>query len=220
MGRTYRSDHREARARETRQRVLEAATRCFEQRGYAATTIGAVAADAGVAVPTIEARFGSKARLLKAAIDVAIVGDDLEVPVLDRPWAEQAQITETARELLVYVASVLAPAQARSAGLVLAALEGAATNPDLAAVADEMVAQRRGTATWIVTAVASKAPLRDEASLAIDTLWALMDPALFHRLVRWLGWSLEGYQDWFGRTAERLLVPDPHPSSTHHDERP
>jgi len=212
--RTYRSDHREARARETRQRVLEAATRCFEQWGYAATTVGAVAADAGVAVPTVEARFGSKARLLKAAIDVAIVGDDLEVPVLERPWAEQAEMTATARELLILVASVLAPAQARSAGLVLAAFEGAATNPDLATVADEMVAQRRGTATWIVSAVASRAPLRDEVSLAIDSLWTLMDPALFQRLVRWLGWSLEEYQDWFGRTAERLLVSDPHASTT------
>ena len=214
MPRTYRSDHREARARETRQRVLEAATRCFEQWGYAATTVGAVAADAGVAVPTVEARFGSKARLLKAAIDVAIVGDDLEVPVLERPWAEQAEMTATARELLILVASVLAPAQARSAGLVLAVFEGAATNADLATVADEMVAQRRGTATWIVSAVASRAPLRDEVSLAIDSLWTLMDPALFERLVRWLGWSLEEYQDWFGRTAERLLVSDPHASTT------
>jgi len=34
------------------------------------------------------------------------------------------------------------------------------------------------------------------------------------RLVRWLGWSLEEYQDWFGRTAERLLVSDPHASTT------
>lgn len=220
MARTYRSDHREALARETRRRILEAATRCFEQRGYAATTVGAVAADAGVSVATVEARFGSKARLLKAAIDVAIVGDDLEIPVLDRPWVEQAERTDNAREMLALVASVLAPAQARSAGLVLAVFEGAATNPDLATVADEMVAQRRGTATWIVTVVASKAPLRDEVSLAIDTLWTLMDPALFQRLVRWLGWSLEEYQDWFSRTAERLLVHDLHPSSTHHDERP
>jgi len=95
-----------------------------------------------------------------------------------------------------------------------AQVEGAATNADLATVADEMVAQRRGTATWIVSAVASRAPLRDEVSLAIDSLWTLMDPALFQRLVRWLGWSLEEYQDWFGRAAERLLVSDPHASTT------
>ena len=44
----------------------------------------AVAADAGVAVPTVELAFGTKARLLKAVIDTAIAGDDEPAPMLAR----------------------------------------------------------------------------------------------------------------------------------------
>src|ERR1700690_1526176 len=51
--------HRRDRAR-TRARMLDAARRLFVGRGYAATTIPEIAAEAGVAVPTIYWAFGSK----------------------------------------------------------------------------------------------------------------------------------------------------------------
>ena len=82
--RSYRSSRREAGARRTRRRILEAAGSAFVVGGYAGATIRAIAAEAGVSVPTVELLFGTKTRLLKAAIDVAIAGDDEAVPVLDR----------------------------------------------------------------------------------------------------------------------------------------
>src|SRR5215472_13049920 len=88
--RRYRSSVRDAQARRTRRRVLDAATAVFLDRGYGGATIRAVAAGAEVSVPTVEALFGTKARLLKAAIDVAIAGDDEPVPVLDRSPAQAA----------------------------------------------------------------------------------------------------------------------------------
>jgi len=60
-------------AAETRRTVLSAATRLFIERGWAATTLAAVAAEAGTAVETVYSAFGSKSGLLIAAIDVAIV---------------------------------------------------------------------------------------------------------------------------------------------------
>ncbi len=53
----------------------------------------AVAADAGVALPTVELAVGTKARLLKAVIDTAIAGDGEPVPMLAREWAERAGST-------------------------------------------------------------------------------------------------------------------------------
>ena len=85
-----------------------------------------IAGQADVSVPTVELLFGTKGRLLKAAIDVAIAGDHEPVPVLDRSWTEAAVKAGTAEEFLVIVANVIGPAQARSAGLVLAAFEGVA----------------------------------------------------------------------------------------------
>ena len=208
MARAYRSAQRESRARQTRRRILTAAGELLEARGYAATTMREIAATAAVAVPTVEVAFGSKARLLKAAIDEAIAGDDDQVGVLDRPWAVRARQAATPPELLAIAVEVLGPAQQRSSGLVLAALEAAPTDAQLATVAEELIEQRRRTAAWFVDALAALAPLRDSREDAVDTLWLLMDPAVFQRLVRRLGWSVARYQDWFARSALRLLVPD------------
>lgn len=210
--RTYRSGRREEQARRTRRRVLEAATAVFLDRGYAGATMRAVADRAGVSVPTVELAFGTKARLLKAAIDVAIAGDDEPVPVLDRRWAAAAARAGTAGDFLDAVAGVLGPAQARSAGLVLAVLEGAAGHPELAELAEQLVAQRAATAGWVVDVLGRKAPLTADCPRqeAVDTVWVLMDPAVHDRLVRRRGWTTERYGRWFARSVGRLLA-DPQP---------
>jgi AcrR family transcriptional regulator len=208
--RRYRSSLREAQARRTRQRVLDAATAVFLDRGYGAATIRAIAAQAKVSVPTVEALFGTKARLLKAAIDVAIAGDDEPVAVLDRSWAADARKAGTGEEFLSVVAGVVAAAQARSAGLVLAVFEGSARDRELEQVAEQMVAQRAVTAAWIVEGVNRVAPLREGCSSeeAIDTVWLLMDPAVFDRLTRRRNWTPEQYEHWFSRSVARLLTAD------------
>ena len=92
----------------------------------------AIAAAAGVSLPTVEQQFGTKVRLLKAAVDVAIAGDDDDAPVLDRVWADKAQSVGDVDEFLTIAAEVIAQAPSRSAGLVLAVSEGAAHYPALA----------------------------------------------------------------------------------------
>ena len=73
-----------------------------------------------------------------------------------------------------------------------------------------MTAQRAGTAGWLVDALTGKAPLRAGCTRqeAIDTVWVLMDPAVFDRLTRQRHWTRERYQDWFARSVRRLLVAD------------
>jgi AcrR family transcriptional regulator len=200
--------------------VIEAATSVFVAQGYAGTTMRAVAAAAGVSVPTVELLFGTKARLLKDAIDVAIAGDDEPVPVLERDWRVAALNAGSGEEFLDVVAGVIGSAQARSAGLVLAVFEGSAADSGLADVAEQMIEQREVTAGWVVDELTAQAAL--PAGLgrqdAIDTVWILMDPALFDRLVRHRGWTVERYQDWFARSARRLLIHDT-PGSVHHRRR-
>ena len=60
----------------TRLVVVEAARRLFLERGFAATTVPAVAAEAAVSVQTVYKVFGTKARLAKAVFDVSMAGDD------------------------------------------------------------------------------------------------------------------------------------------------
>lgn len=71
--RPYRSVVREQRAAETREEVVGAAGRCFEEVGWSGTTMSGVAAAAGVSVKTVHA-VGSKAELLVEAFRARYVG--------------------------------------------------------------------------------------------------------------------------------------------------
>ena len=98
----------------------------------------AVALNTGVALPTVELAFRTKARLLKAVIDVAIAGDDDQVAMLDRQWARRAESIARAPDLVAAFAQVLVSSAERAAGLAATALEASRTDEDIAAVAAQL----------------------------------------------------------------------------------
>ncbi len=168
--------------------------------------MNAVATAAGVSVPTVELVFSTKASLLKEAIDVAIAGDDEPVPILERPWVTEIQATTTPEQFLAGVAQVLVASAQRADALVLAAFEAARSDRRLAPLAAQLKAQRTTIASWIVDGVATRCPLRTDRAEAIDTVWLLMDPALFDRLTTDRGWTPQRYGAWFADCALRLLT--------------
>jgi len=206
--RPYRSRIRAEQAMRTRSRILGAAHRLFVEHGYPATTIRAIADGASVAVPTVELLFGTKSRLLTAVIDVAIAGDDEPVAVLDRDWATVALRQTSARGLLRVIATVLRAAQERSAGVILAAYEAAASDPVVARLVDDQEQRRATTARWMVDGVAALSPLRPglTAGDATESVWLLMDPAVFVRLTCRRGWTPERYETWWAESVLRLLT--------------
>ncbi|MGH9133320.1 MAG: TetR/AcrR family transcriptional regulator, partial [Ilumatobacteraceae bacterium] len=72
--RPYRSTRRKQQAARTRSDVLAAAVRLFAEHGWSGSTLAAIAREADVAVETVYGAFGSKKGLLRAAMDVAVVG--------------------------------------------------------------------------------------------------------------------------------------------------
>ena len=68
---------RAERATITRNRIARAARILFTDRGYGATTLVAIAAEAGVAVQTVYAVYGSKANILRTLLQ-ALVSDPPE----------------------------------------------------------------------------------------------------------------------------------------------
>ena len=206
--RSYVSATRGERARQTRKRIIDAATRLFVRQGYAATTMRGIAAAAGVSVPMVELLFGTKAQLLHVVIDVAIAGDDEPVPVLSRPWAIAAESAPDLVGFLSAVAEVLGKAQVRSAGALLAAYEAARSDPDIEVLIADRESQRQRTAGWIVDGVTARSPLRPGLDRvgAIDMVWMLMDPVVFSRLTRHRGWSANRYASWFADSVIRLLT--------------
>jgi AcrR family transcriptional regulator len=170
--------------------------------------VAAIAAAAGVSVPTIEQVFRTKANLLKAAIDMAIAGDDEPVPVLQRPAAMIAAEAATAETFLAAVSAAVVDVAGRAAGLILVAFEAAAGDPRLRPLASQLRDNRATMAGWIVDGLLARAPLRPgiDRSHAVDVVWLLMDPAVFTRLTIDRGWSRQRFQQWFADSTARLLT--------------
>lgn len=203
--RVYRSDLRREQAGRTRVQVLEAATRCFVARGYAATTMREVAEAAGVSVPTVFAQ-GGKAALLLACVDRALVGSDDDRAVRELgPFADLLAATDRAARL----AALHRLASERAAGTlamqdVFAA--AAAADPEVAGPYAEYEQRRRADVRLLVQALADD--LRDDLDLesAVDVVWSVFSPATQSRLIRGCGWSPQRYADWLPGAVERLLL--------------
>ncbi len=88
---------RQARTRRTRAAVVEAARTLFVERGYAATTIEAISDLSDTPQPTVYRLFSSKLGILKAVLDVSVVGDDEAVAMADRPRSVRFSRTATRR---------------------------------------------------------------------------------------------------------------------------
>src|SRR4051794_30190567 len=99
--RPYDSSGRRTQAQRTRADIVNNAQGLFLEYGYTGTTMAAVAAGAGVSVETIYKSVGNKPAVLKAVLDVAILGDDDTVPMLDRPMVAELRSEPDPRKLFV-----------------------------------------------------------------------------------------------------------------------
>src|SRR3954468_23512976 len=84
--RSYNSPRRREQAEATRAQILDAAQRLFEAQGYAATTMAAIAAEAGVALKTVYVAFETKSGVLRALWHLVLRGDQDDVPMTERSW--------------------------------------------------------------------------------------------------------------------------------------
>ncbi|MFE1956278.1 MULTISPECIES: TetR/AcrR family transcriptional regulator [Streptomyces] len=207
--RRYASPLREQRARQTRQAVLAAATRLFVARGYAATSLADIAAGAEVARPTVFAAYGSKAALLREAVDQALAGDDEPVPVAERPWFRPVWDARTPEAVLRAYAEVCRVIGERAAEIFEVVRRAADGGAEPAALWDTMQRNRRAGAAMVVDrleALAS-APPALERERAVDVVWMYNDPAHYRSLVLTCGWSGEEYAAWIaGQMAHGLGV--------------
>ena len=78
--RRYDSSRRLEQAAATRREILDASQRLFERQGYAATTMAAIATDAGVALKTVYVAFETKSGVLRSLWNVLLRGDDRDLP--------------------------------------------------------------------------------------------------------------------------------------------
>jgi len=203
--RVYRSPLRAEQARRTRAGVLDAATRCFLTTGYAATTMKDIAATAGVSVQTVFAQ-GSKASMLLACVDRAVVGDDEEVPLIARELYVRMVESSRRADKLAALHEIVATSSGRVIPVMKVFSDAAGSDPEIAE-AYQVYEQRRFED--VRTLVAALEPwLREEYDVdrATDIAWALFGHVTGDNLMRVRGWSAEQYADLVVATADRLLL--------------
>src|SRR6185437_13037683 len=125
--RAYDATGRRVRSAETRQRILQAARTLFLERGYRATTIGALAAHAEVNVDTVYELVGRKPVILRELIEQAISGSDRAVVADERDYVKAMRATDDPVEKLAIYARAVRRIQARMAPLHLALRDASST---------------------------------------------------------------------------------------------
>ena len=199
----------QARTRRTRASVVDAARGLFDERGYAATTIEAISERSDTPQATIYRLFASKLGILKAVIDVAIVGDDEDVAMADRPQVRELLADLDAGERLAQFAALLRDLMARTAPVHRLLADAARSDPDaaslLAEIADQRQAGQRRIARSLARSGALRAGVRERE--AADIIHALASPEVYGLLVLDRGWSAERYERWMADTLGQQLLP-------------
>jgi AcrR family transcriptional regulator len=193
---------RAARVAATEQRLVDAAARLFLRHGYVATTLSAVAQEAGVAERTVYLRFATKAALFKRTVDVALVGDTEPVDVEHRDWTQRALTAPTIAERIRFAAQNTGEMMGRVGALLAVAEQAAALEPDIAAAAQAARHATRDQLRQFWRAAASDGLLPSDADLdwLIDTAVMTCSADSYLHAHRTLGWSADTYAHWLEAT--------------------
>lgn len=194
--RPYRSAVRADSARQTRRAIVAAASDLFMDRGFTATSLGEIAARAGVARPTPHAVFGSKSAILREVVDQGLAGDDEPVPVAERPWFQPVWQADDQIGVFTAYARVCTLIGGRAARIFNVARQAADDSEETAQLWQTMQGNLLAGAAMICRRAQEFGPLAYELDQAIDTIWVFNDPCLYDALVHQRQWPEATYTSW------------------------
>ena len=208
----------QARTRLARAAVVEAARTLFLDRGYAAATIEAISDLTYVPPATVYRLFSSKLGILKALLDVSIVGDDEAIPLQDRPHARALLADPDPRNQLSGFAGITRDVNSRTASVYRILVSAAGSDPEAVALLADYTRQRQQGQGQIARSLTRTRALRPKLRErdAADIIHALMSPEVYRLLVSDRGWPPERYEQWLtGILIDQLLPPPTTDSSKH-----
>jgi AcrR family transcriptional regulator len=202
--RRYTSPARKAQADLTRRKIADAARAVLLDRGYEATTIGAIAERAGVAVQTVYAGFGSKRGIVAALLDQVRFG-----PAYAELVRQVSQTQDPAARLRIAarIANQIHDAERGEMELLRGTV---AVSPDLAQIEADNECRRRDAQASLVAALQASGQLRPELSVddARDILWGLTGRDLYRAFVVIRTWPSSRFEQWLADTLVRSLLRD------------
>ena len=213
--RPYNSQRRQLQASVTRRAMLDAAQQLFERDGYVATTMDAIAGEAGVALKTVYSSFTTKSGLLRAVWDLVLKGDSDDAPVAQREWYREV-LAEPDPERQLRLNARNARAVKERIGPMLRVIRSASVvDPDGQALWQLIQSDFYENQRAIVKAIHKRGALRRGLGQveASDILWGLNHPDVWLLLVGERGWTPKQFESWFAdTTCQQLLEPRARPT--------
>jgi len=200
--RPYRSEHRQRQAEQTRRSILGAARALFTDRGYAATSVADIAAEAGVSVPTVYASVGTKAQVARAMVE--FVNEEGGVLENDR-WQREATTPE---ELLRRNMHLVRELNERCGDIMRSVRSAAHSEPELVPVLAAGDGYHREGEYAIAAALAKMGGLREGMSIerAGAIMTVLASSQSIDQLVIEHGWSYDDVEKWLVQTLSEVLL--------------
>jgi TetR/AcrR family transcriptional regulator, regulator of autoinduction and epiphytic fitness len=207
--RKYDIAHRARQVAETRHRIVEAAARLFLRQGYAATSINAIAAEAGVAVQTVYASMRTKRDILEAVIQSRVRGDEDEVALTAGAGWREMEAEGDPRQKLAKFVRIHREICEQEAELFAVLETAAAVDPDVAPLLRDKERFRYEDQARVVRSLRRQGGLRPGLSTrkAGDIVWALASERVYLALVKDRGWSAAQYEGWLTNQLAAALLP-------------
>lgn len=202
---------RREKAEATRRRIIEAAHDEFLERGFHGATIAAIARRAGVAAQTVYFVFHSKAELISAVIDGAVLGGDDPTPPEETDWWRAMEAEPSAAEALRDFVRGAAPLFARASAISEILRAAALTDAEVRRTHERHERLRHEAFRQVIETVAAKGPLREglDADTATDVLFTVFGDTVYHQLTVERGWSEDQIVDWLCDALPALLLTRP-----------
>src|SRR5262249_4124624 len=169
------------RAPQTRLDILEAAQRLFERQGYAATTMAAIAAEAGVALKTVYVAFETKSGVLRALWNLLLRGDEEETPIGERAWYREVIDEPDPERRLRLNARNSSEGKARVGAVAEVIRTAAPSDPEIEALWNRIQTDYHANQRAIVERLEESDALQPDLGVerAADILWTLNHPTVW-----------------------------------------
>ena len=200
--RTYNSETRQARAAQTRARILESAKNLLSSEDMESVTIEKIAQAAKVSMPTIYALFQSKRGILRAIIDNALPADQFEALV------KEAKQTNSAKDHLMISAKIARQIYDAERTQMEAFWSASIVTPEFKELEREREQRRYKRQEESVKIMVKEKSLAKGLTIpqARDILWAFTGRDMYRMFVVEQGWSSEEYENWLAQLLVKTLV--------------
>jgi AcrR family transcriptional regulator len=201
-------NRRQQQAQATRDLICREAERLFLENGYVATTIDAIAREAGVAVQTIYNSVGNKAAILNTVLEREVTGTDATVTVSQIMIARVAAAPDL-RAAVQVLADWMVEFNGRAGGVFAILKQAAAVDPEVNSLDRTRSKRRRHNYERAAAQFRERGAIAEGVTdaEAAASIWAIGHPDVYTALVVESGWTVDAYARWVSRALADALIP-------------